>query len=894
VNWVSRLFRRRTREEELQEEVQSHLEMAAQEREDRGARPEDAKREARREFGNAGLVMETVKDAWGRRWLEEFAQDLHYGARMLVKQPSFTVVAILTLALGIGVNTAIFSVVDWMLLRPLPVRSPEQLTYLGFPQGANNLDLQFSVPELDEIRRSTTNTFSDVAGLIFGSREGGQNASTGLTVNGQTLPFQAVFVSGDFFNLTGIKPYLGRFILPSEGATAGSDPLLVLSYRYWENRFHGDASLVGKQARVNGQLVTIIGVAPKGFAGLTPMIEMEGYMPLGMMTVQDEHAGEMFSDPRRRSLSVFGRLKPGLSLPQAEASLASLGKQIFHEVPRLEAKDTLKVVPLRPPGMITGTNPLPKLATLFLTLGGIVLAVCCVNVANLMLVRATSRQREMAVRSALGAARGRLVRQLLTESVLLALLGCVGGIVAGLWATDILASVPTQSDMPFVFDFAFDWRVFTYAFATALATGVFVGIAPALRVSQGNVSPLLHSSSRSVTNSKSRMRNALVVIQVGGSLALLIAAGLFTRSLLNARSADLGFDAVHVTNFSLDPHEIGYGKEQGLAFYNDLLERLKSTAGVESASVITPVPLSEDVTGDELNIPGLEVLPGKEQPSADYAIITPGYFQTMHIGLLNGRDFKRNDDASSPRVAIINEAMAERFWPKSDPIGRQFMRHSNPKHTIQIVGVARNTRTEALYGPIPPAFYLPLAQNYVPYATLQVRADGSAPSAITTVISTVRSLAPTMPITGVRSMNEAVHGMNGLFLFDLGAALAAALGGLGLALALVGVYGVLSYAANQRTQEIGIRMAMGAHPSQILKMVGRQGLVIVMTGIAFGVLASLLITPLVSDFLVGVKPTDPATYLGVSALLAVAALLAAFVPARRATHVDPMVALRYE
>ena len=892
MSWMGGLFGRRKREEELEEEVRSHLEMAAQEKAGRGELTDEAMRAVRREFGNVELVKEVTRDTWGCLWFQGLAEDVRFGLRMLRKNAGFTTVAVLTLALGIGANTAIFSVVDWALLRPLPVSHPEQLTFLGFPQGANNLDVQFSVREMEEIRSQSAATFSHVAGLVFGSREGGQNISDGLTVNGETKPLQAVFVSGDFFNLLGIKPHLGRFILPSEGAAAGGDPVVVLSYKYWKNRFGGDETIIGKQAAMNGHPVTIVGVAPKGFLGVTPIIEMEGYMPLGMLSVQTDHAGEDLADLRWRSLTVFGRLRPKISEAQAEASLNALGTQIFHDVPRTNAKNTLAVTPLRPPGIITGTNPLPKLAGLFLTLAVLVLALCCVNLANLMSVRAASRQREMAVRSALGAARGRLIRQLVTESVLLALIGCAGGILTGMLASDVLGSIPTQTDMPFVLDFAFDWRVFLYAFGAALAGGVLVGVVPATRASRGNVNVMLHAGGRTATEGKNRVRNVLVVIQVGGSLALLIAAGLFTRSLLNARNAELGFDPRQVANFSLDRHEIGYRKEQGPAFYKELLERLRATPGITSASVITPVPLSENVIGDGLDIPGLEVRQGQEPPSSPYAIVSPGYFETMHIAMLAGRDFAGVDNENSPRVAIINQAMAERFWPKLDPIGRQFKRSSDPKHTIQIVGVVHNTRIEALYGPFSSCFFVPLAQDYASYATVQVRASGAAESTVPTVIGMVRSIAPAMPVTGVRTMSQALHGANGLFLFDLGAGLAAALGALGLALALVGVYGVMSYATHRRTQEIGIRVALGAQPRQLLQMIGRQALVLVLTGVGLGSLSALAIAPLIGDFLIGVKPTDPITYIGVSLTLALAALLAAFVPARRAMRVDPMVALR--
>jgi predicted permease len=884
----------RRREAELDLEVRHHLRLATEARRERGESSDNAEAGARREFGNVELVKETSRDIWGFRHVEEFLEDLRFGLRMLAKNPGFTAIAVLTLAIGIGANTAVFSIVDWAILRPLPIAEPGQVVYLGFPQGADNRDPQFSVGELREIRDGSKNTFSDVAGLVFGAQEGGLSSANGLTVNGETQPVQAVFVSGGFFPMLGIQPYLGRFLRPEEGWAAGADPVVVLSYNYWHKRFGGDASIVGRKATMNGQPVTIVGIGPKGFLGVTPIIEMEAYLPLGMLTVQTEHVAEHMADPHWRWMAVIARLRPGVNISQAQDALRSLGEEIFRETPRINAKNSLELIPLRPPGMVSGTNPFPKLSALFLTLAGLVLAIACVNVVNLVLVRGSARQREIAVRAALGASRSRLVRQLLTESLLLGLLGCAGGVLTGYFASRALSAIPTQSEMPFALDFPFDWQVFAYALAVALASSTLVSLYPALRLSRGNVNATLHAGGRTQTEGKSRLRSALVVIQVGGSLALLIAAGLFTRSLLNARQAQLGFEPEGVANLSLDPHEIGYDIEHGLAFYKELLARIRATPGVESASLITTVPLSDNLLSDDILGTHVETRQGQEPPHSSEAIISPGYFHTMRMAMRQGRDFSDSDTEKAPRVAVINEAMAEKFWPGKDPVGQSFRRGSDPSQAVQVIGVVNNSRTDALYGPYSPMFYVPLAQNYGSYATLQIRSAGPWQAIIPPAIDLVHSLAPAMPITGVRSMMQALHGINGLFLFDLGAAFAAALGAMGLLLAVVGIYGVMSYATSMRTQEIGVRMAFGARPKEIFLLISRQGFLIITAGIACGLLAMLLVAFLIGDFLVGISPSDPLTYSVVSLLLAAVSLAAALIPAARATKLEPVAALRHE
>ena len=891
------LARPKQLDRDLDDEVAFHLAMREEKNRAAGLDVAEARYAARRQFGNTTRVKERSRGIWTFTWLETLWQDVRFGARMLIKDPSFTAVVVLTLALGIGANTAIFSIVNGLMLRPLPVRDPQSLAYLAFPHGPENFDAQFSYPEFREIREQTAGIFSGQAAMIFGGLAGFENQGDGLTVDGKTQAVQTSFVTGNFFTMLGLAPFQGRLILPSEGAAPGADPVVVLGHRYWKTRFQSDPSIVGKKAALNGHPVTIVGIAPEGFDGVAPLLAMQAYLPLGMATVESGTT-DFLTDPKSRNLVVVARWNAGWNPGNAQPALSVVGQRLFQQNPRTDEMSALRAIPLRPPGITNPPGLLPRIANLFLILAALVLGLACINVANLLLVRATAREREIAMRTALGATRVRVVCQLLTESVLLSLLGCVAGLLVGMNASRAITALPFETDLPLVLNFPFDWRVFTFAVGVALATGVLVGLFPALRASLSNLREVLHASGRSSTGRRQRLRSILVSAQVGSSLALLIVAGLFLRSLRSAENADLGFDPRNVLNLTTDPHQIGYEKSQGLAFYKELLGRVRNMPRVKSASVASTIPLGEVVTGDDIEIPGYQSSQGAAQgqpaPHPIYSAISSGYFQTMSIPLLRGRELSDADDENAPRVAVINSAMAERFWPNQDPIGKRFVRTSDPKHPVEIVGVVKNSRLAQVFGPFEEAFYVPYTQNYVASETLQVRTSANPESILPSVVEIVRSISPAMPVSGIRPMSRQVRGINGLLLFEIAAGLAGALGFLGLALAIVGVYGVMSYSVSQRTSEIGIRMALGAEPGQVLRLICRQGSMLIASGLLVGLLAAFAIGRLVSDFLVGVTPNDPVTYIGVSLVLAAIALLAIYLPARRGTRVDPMVALRYE
>jgi predicted permease len=813
-------------------------------------------------------------------------QDVRYGIRLLAKNPGLTAVAVITLALGIGLNTAMFSMVDALLLRPLTVRHPEQIyTLSARGKGGGNT---FSYQDLEDIRKQSTDLFSAVAGAQILS-------ATGLNVAGKSERMWTDFVTGNFFQISGLRPALGRFLLPGEGGVAGADPVLVLSYSFWKAHLAADPNIVGKSASVNGRPVTIVGVAPRGFHPISTLIDTQAYMPLGMAVVDNQTDANFLNERQDKRLILIARLKPGVTVAKIRSVLDVVGKRLAAEYPKADNWSGLIAFPLPPAGP---TDEPPQgagvIGALFLALPGVVLLLACVNVANILLARATVRRSEIAVRAALGAKRGRLIWQLLTESLLLALLGCVAGMAVGWAANRVLSSLPLHMDVPIVLDLHFDWRVFAYALAVALLAGIIAGIAPAWRATGGDLGAILHASSRVTTAGGHGFRKKLVMAQVAGSLMLLIVAGLFVRSLLSVQNSDLGFDPQHVLNVPLDPGLAGYDQTQSYEFVDRLLGRVRALPGVQSASLAATVPFGGNNMGGYIAVQGVVAPPGQQSPLAGYNVVSPAYFDTMGIRLLRGRAISEADRQNSTRVAVINQAMAERFWAGNDPLGKRFTLEGEAEHPLEVVGVVRNSRTNEIFSPEGPFFYMAFAQKRMLPVTLQARTDGAPEQLAPEITRLVRSLAPALPLSGVQTMTDALDTLNGLWLFRLGAGLAAAMGILGLILATLGVYGVVAYMAAQRTHEIGMRLALGALPGDILRMVLRQGISIVALGSVLGIIMAFAVARLLSHLLVGVSSSDPITYASVALMLVMVALAACYIPARQATKVDPMEALRYE
>jgi predicted permease len=828
--------------------------------------------------------------------MNSFWQDLRYAMRSLRNSPGFAIVAIVTLGLGMAANTTVFSVVNGMLLRPLPVPHAEQIAVLGLQQAGTPGVQKFTYPDYQDIR-SQTDSFNDVFGYrpTLGS----------LTADGKGGHCLLSRVTSNYFPALGIKPALGRLILPTEGQTPGADSVVVLGYNYWQKRFGGARDVLGKQVEINQHTATIVGVTPKGFHGTYAMVDMDGYIPLSapLGSGSDEEAAKavrlLWTQREDRSISLLGRLKPAVSLKQAGTELSVVARRVSEQHPENYKGVTFQAYPeklARPEP--DPDNTLPAVAAAFAALAGLVLLVACFNIANVLLVRATVRQREMGIRAALGAGRGRLVRQQLTESLLLSVLGGATGLVLASWAAGFLSALPLGTDLPITFDFQADARVYFFALGAVLITGLIVGTIPALRVARSDVITVLREGGRGSSEGPRRqiLRNALVVAQLAGSMLLLITAGLFIRSLGKAQQTYLGFNPDHVLDFSLDVQEAGFNETRGRELYRQLDERISALPGVVSVTQAFSVPMGVTSMDDPIRPEGHPAEPGKQDPTVMYNAVTPRYFETLRIPLQSGRGFTDADNEKTPRVAIVNQTMAKRFWPNEDPVGKRFsLMAPTGVLTEEVVAVVQDAKYKnVVENPSEPFFYVPMNQQYMEFRTFHVRTSVPPETLAPQIEAQVHELAPTVTVSQVQTLSRALDGINGFFFFRFGAQLSGTMGLLGLILAVVGVYSVVSYAAAQRTHEIGIRMALGARPGDILKMVLRQSLVVVAIGVAVGLLAAFAGTHAIASLLVGVSPSDPATFAVVVTLLSGVALLACWIPARRATRVSPLVALRYE
>ncbi len=812
-------------------------------------------------------------------------QDIRHGARMLLKSPVFTLTIALTLGLGIGANAAVFSIVNALLLRPLPVADPLNLYVLGVTHPDHEEPHPVSYADLIDYRES--GVFSDLAGYEINF--------AGLSSENRADRITVAYVTGNFFSMLGVGASPGRPVLPSEGATFGANPIVVLGRTYWKKRFNADPSIVGRRVLVNGRPFVVAGVVPEGFHGVYALVEFDAYMPLGMMFPANTYK-DLIEKRDNHDLHALGRLKPGLTREQAQAKLDLVARQLEQQYPATNkaVRPVLIAERLaRPEAGSADSNPL--VAGVFLSLVGLVLLVACVNVVNLLMVRSTVRQRELAVRAALGAARGRLVRQMLTEGLLLAIIGALAGGMIGRWLSVLLMRIRIPADIPIRLEFGFDWRVFAYIAAIALGTGVFVGLIPALRASRADLNDVLREGGRSMAEGtgRHRLRSALVISQVAVSLILLIAAGLFVRSVQRAQSVDLGFDPRHVLSMSMDVSQLGVDEPRGRAFYQDVESRIRMLPGVESVTYAFSVPFGYYNSNDYVEAEDHPVPTDQRKPSAAYNLVGPDYFRTLKVPLARGRGFTAQDDERARRVAIVNEAMARILWPGEDPIGKRF-KAANDGIPREVVGVTRTGKYRFIFEDPGPYYFEPIAQHYEALRVLQIRTSGDPEAMAPVVEKEIRALNPYLPVYDVRSLEHTLEGPNGFFLLRMGAMFGGALGLLGMLLALVGIYGVVSYTAAQRTQEIGVRMALGAQRRDILVLVVGHGFRLIAAGLALGVLAALALSRVLANLLFGISATDAATFTAVPLLLGVMALIASYLPALRASRIAPSVALRNE
>ncbi len=818
--------------------------------------------------------------------LDNFWKDLRYAFRMLFKSPGFTLVAVLALGLGIGANTAIFSVFNGMLWRPLPVKNPKQLVVVASKTRDFQFPINLSYADFQDYRE-LKNVFSDL--VVYAP------SPVNFGAEGRPERAWADIVSGNYFSALGIEPVLGRTFAPDEGWVQNKDPLIVLSYKYWQKRFGGDRNIAGQTVQVNNHAFTIIGVAPEKYIGAYYFIEPDFYLPISTIGLLDPTQGDILTRRSASFLRVLGYLTPGVTPAQAMAAAQPIDQRLAQDFPDSHKGLSLLVLPelsARPEPGLGGF--MSTAVIVFMLLVGLVLLIACANVANLILARANGRRKEFATRVALGASRWRMARQLLTETVLLSAFGGILGMVFARWAGMALTSIHIPSDIPLrLFDLRLDWRIFGFAFLAALLTGVVAGLVPSLQASRTDLADTLKAGGRSGGSSAShhRFRNALVVSQVAVSLLLLACAGFFIRSLQNSAHVDMGFRVDHTLMMSVDLGLQGYNEERGQQFFKQLTERVRSVSGVRDAAVSAYIPMGYDNSGVNV-FPEGQVIDDKTNTQVVFAdMVQPSYFRTAGVPVIKGREFTDADSASAPLVTIINDTFAQKIWPGQDSIGKIF-RTKKDGPPIQVVGLTRTGKYLFLYETPQLYAYFPLAQRYSSGANLFVYSEGDPQQLVSAVRNQISQLDASLPVFAVTTMEAHVRYGKPLLPARLGAMLVGAFGVLGLVLASVGVYGVVSYSVSQRTQEIGIRTALGAQRSNVLGMILKQGMRMALIGTGIGIVLSFLLFRGLRTVLYGVKSTDFVTLAAVSGMLLTIAFLASYVPALRATRVDPVVALR--
>jgi predicted permease len=811
-------------------------------------------------------------------------QDLRYGLRLLAKRPGFTLVAVITLALGIGANTAIFSLVNTVLLRPFPVAHPGELYSLS-ATGKGDAILAFSYPDFIDYRDR-----NDTLAGIFATRI----APISLSRNGNNERVWGYLVSGNYFEVLGVDAVQGRTFTADEDRARLAAPVAVLSYGCWQRRFGADPAVVGQDVLINGHSFKIIGITPEGFSGTEMIYTPEIWVP--MMMQEWVEPGHTWLD-NRGSHNIFttGRLKPGVTPQQAEASLNVLAAQLGKEYPDTNEGVTIQ---LMPPGFIIPSirGAFVSFTAILMATVALVLLIACTNLASLLLARATERRREIAIRLAIGAGRARLVRQLLTESALLALMGGALGLLLAKWIIDLVVAFKPPLDVPVSLGLHVDWRVLVFSLLVSLITGIVFGLVPALQATNPDLVPALKDASLQTGARRSRLRSSLVVAQIALSLVLLIAAGLVLRSLGHLQTMNPGFEVDNGLKMSFDIDLQGYDRARGQQFYRQLIERVESVPGVRSASLTSLFPLSINYSSNAIFIEGQAPVRGADVPNAMVASVGLKYCETMGIPMLAGRDFNDSDTDKTTRVVVVNEAFAHRFFPEAhsldEVIGKRFSFESLEGPFLQIAGVARDGKYWSIGEAPTPFVYSPLQQSYSSSVTMMVRTNGDPKALIGAIRSKVAELDATLPVYDVKTLAE--HLSFSLFPVRIVATLLASFGLLALLLAGVGIYGVTAYAVSQRTREVGIRMALGAGRGDILKLMLSHGLKLSSIGLGLGLAAAFALTRLMEAVLYGVSATDAVTFIIISLLLAGVALVACFVPARRATKVDPMIALRYE
>ena len=903
LKYIFRQLNRSLAERELEDEIRAHLENEIQQMVDRGMSPVEARRAAIRAFGSVALSKERSRKMWGFHSFEIFFQDIKYGARMLIANRVFTAVAVLSLALGIGANTAIFSLVNAVLLKTLPVKQPDQLVLFRWQSGPNmlagsingGLDMRGGKKSSSSFSYPTFRYISDTNSVLSDAIAFAQLEQLSVGINGQAEIASGQIVSGRYYDALGVDPILGRLITAQDDA-AGATPVAVISYAYWERRFGRDQAIVGKIINLNRVPFTIIGVTPARFLGT---LDVDASSDISVpMAVQNQvmSSGPILQETSNWWVHIIGRLKPGVSTEQAQGNLDTVFLQIITaDQASIKDKDIPQLVLLPGShGISSARESYIEPLSMLMGVVGLVLLIACANVANLLLARASSRQKEIAVRLALGASRGRLIRMLLTESMMLAIIGGSIGLFFATLSQGLLVDLMSQGRAKLAIDTTLDFRMLLFTGAVTLLTGLLFGIAPAFRATRVDLTPSLKDSDVRAGRSRFALGKLLVVVQVGLSTLLLIGSGLFIRTLLNLKNVDTGFNSENVLLFRIDPTLNGYRAERLANLYDQIVERIQSTPGVRSVTMSRHMLLSGSGMIDKMSVPGF-TSEGK-LPYTYVQRVRDNFFDTMEIAVIAGRGFNVHDVENSQKVAIINEAAARYYFGNENPIGKRFDFGDKPgAGTIEIVGLTKNTQYADMRGGITPmTAYIPYTQNITRLGQMafEVRTAGDPHAIAPAVREAVRSIDKDLPLFEMKTQQEQIAQSMAQETFF--ARLSSLFGLLALILACVGLYGVMSYGVARRTKEMGIRMALGARRQKIIWLVLKESLLLIAIGIAIGLPAAYALTRLAASMLFGLEATDPATFAGVAIILTTVALLSCYLPARRATKIDPMIALRYE
>jgi macrolide transport system ATP-binding/permease protein len=880
VHRLTATFRRRRLEHDLDEELRSHLEMATEINLNKGMSPEDARREALRSFGGIEQTKELYRDRRGLPFLETAFQDLRFGFRMLRRDPGFSILAILCLTLGIGANAAVFSWIEGILFRPYPAVSHQErlLALTGTARGeAGNTGLSW--PDFIDLRRNCT---------LFDSFFVSKITGTTLSIGDRAERATGSIVSDNYFDALGVHPILGRGFEPGEDSGRNAHPVTIISYQLWKVRFNGDPQIIGKTQRLDGVLHTVVGVAPEGFYGTFVGWAMQFWVPASMEEVFED-GGYKLEDRDARWIEAFARLKPGVTIEQAQHEVSSVAMRLEADYPATNRGRSIKLWALWQTPFNNASTLLPTLE-IMLAVVVFVLLIACANVGNLLLVRSFARRHEMTVRLAIGAGRGRIVKQLFTEALILSAFGAAGGLLVAHWCRHALVLLfPARGGVAMHLPGEIDWRVLLLSAAVCLLATLLLGLVPAMQTRKIDLAGALKADSAGVVGSRGRawVRSGLVVVQVSLSFVLLVGAGLLIQSLQKIRTSSPGFSTHGVMFTGVGLVSAGYDAQRAENFQDQLIDCVKAMPGVESVVFARMTPLSYgSFSSTPIAVDGYDV-PPEERPTVEYNEVGPDYFATMGIPLVSGREFTRADDERGALVAIVNETMAAQFWRGRNPIGE---RVQVKDRWMQVVGVAKDSKYRSVRETAKPFFYVPLRQNFSVSTALFIRTPLSPETVAVTLAREVHALDPSLAPYELITLQEQLDRSTSPQLVAV--TLVSVLGALALLLAVIGLYGVMSYAVSQSTRELGLRMALGADASNLVQLVLSRGLALTAGGALLGAAVALALTRLLGNLLYHVSPRDPLVFGAAFAVMTIAALAACFLPAWRATRTDPAEALR--